>query len=332
MEALMNKLDVESIIDITSKISGNIEKVIVGKKTVIELILVSVLCEGHVLIEDVPGIGKTMLARSVARSLKCVFHRLQCTPDLLPSDITGTYVFNQKMGTFEFRPGPVFAQVLLADEINRATPRTQSALLEAMEERQVTLEGETKPLPRPFLVLATQNPIELEGTFPLPEAQLDRFLMRLRIGYTTEAEDETILDRFIQRNPIEELDPVIKAEDVIQLQKICRQVLITPDIRRYVIKLVHATRNQPNIELGASPRAMIGLSRTAQALAAIRGRAFVIPDDVKYLAPYVLAHRIIPEASVSLKGRSGEDIVREVLESIPAPVEAEAGTLSGADK
>jgi MoxR-like ATPase len=201
---------------------------------------------------------------------KCVFHRLQCTPDLLPSDITGTYVFNQKMGTFEFRPGPVFAQVLLADEINRATPRTQSALLEAMEERQVTLEGETRPLPRPFLVLATQNPIELEGTFPLPEAQLDRFLMRLRIGYTTEAEDETILDRFIQRNPIEELDPVINAEDVIQLQQICRQVLITPDIRRYVIKLVHATRNQPNIELGASPRAMIGLSRTAQALAAIR--------------------------------------------------------------
>lgn len=326
----MDEAQIKFIADTANRIRLNIEKVIVGKSSIIELLLVSVLCEGHVLIEDIPGIGKTMLARSVARSLECVFHRLQCTPDLLPSDITGTHVFNQKTGNFEFRPGPVFAQILLADEINRATPRTQSALLEAMEERQITLEGDTRQLPRPFLVLATQNPIELEGTFPLPEAQLDRFLMRLRIGYTSETEDEIILDRYIQSNPIEELKSVINAEEVIQLQQMCRQVLITQDIRQYVIKLVRATRERPHIELGASPRAMLGLSRTSQALAAIRGRTFVIPDDVKYLAPFVIAHRIIPEASISLKGRSGEDIVREVLEEVSAPVEPEPDMVSGA--
>jgi MoxR-like ATPase len=320
----LGNLEVKRIADVAGKIRYNIERVIVGKASTIELVIVAVFCEGHVLLEDVPGIGKTMLAKSVARSLNCVFHRLQCTPDLLPSDITGTYVYNQKNGNFEFRPGPVFAQVLLADEINRATPRSQSALLEAMEERQVTLEGETRKLPRPFLVLATQNPIELEGTFPLPEAQLDRFLMRLSIGYTTETEDGVILNRFIHDNPIEDLEGVIDAEEVLELQKISRQVLITPDVRQYVIRLVRATREQPHVELGASPRAMIGLCRTAQALAAIRGRSFVIPDDVKYLAPFVLAHRIIPEASMALKGRSGEDIVRQVLEAIPAPVEAEA--------
>jgi len=320
----MSEKDINYIADIARKVRENVEKVIVGKGHVIELVLVAVFCEGHVLLEDVPGIGKTMLARSVARSLQCVFHRLQCTPDLLPSDITGTYVYNQKTGTFEFRPGPVFAQILLADEINRATPRAQSALLEAMEERQVTLEGETRQLMRPFLVIATQNPIELEGTFPLPEAQLDRFLMRLKIGYTSESEDEIILERFIQHNPVEELEPVINAEEVMRLQKLCRQVLIAPDVRRYIIDLIHATRNQPHVELGASPRAMLGLSKAAQALAAIRGRAFVIPDDIKYLAPFILAHRIIPEATVSLKGRSGEDVVQKVLESVPAPVEVES--------
>jgi MoxR-like ATPase len=314
---------VNRVSGVAGRVRENIERVMVGKGQTIELVLVAVFCEGHVLLEDVPGIGKTMLAKSVARSLKCIFHRLQCTPDLLPSDITGTYVYNQKGGNFEFRPGPVFAQVLLADEINRATPRSQSALLEAMEERQVTMEGETRKLPRPFLVLATQNPIELEGTFPLPEAQLDRFLMRLSIGYTTEDEDGVILDRFIQHNPIEDLAGVIEAEEIMELQKICQQVRITPDVRQYIIRLVRATREQPHVELGASPRAMIGLCRTAQALAAIRGRSFVIPDDVKYLAPFVLAHRIIPEASTALKGRSGEDIVRQVLEAIAAPVEAE---------
>jgi MoxR-like ATPase len=319
----MKDPEIKQVAETGKTIMDNIERIIVGKRTVIELVLVSIFCEGHILLEDVPGIGKTMLARSVARSLKCQFRRIQCTPDLLPSDITGTYIFNQKNSEFEFRPGPVFAQVVLADEINRATPRSQSALLEAMEERQVTLEGETRLLPRPFLVLATQNPVELEGTFPLPEAQMDRFLMRLSLGYTTESEDELILDRFAAHNPIEELAPVVEAEAVLSLQKACRKVLVTPDIRQYIIRLVHATRQQPHIELGASPRAMLGLYRTSQALAAIRGRPFVIPDDVKYLAPFVMAHRIITETSASLKGRRGEDIVKEVLDTVPAPVEAE---------
>ncbi|MBN1191915.1 MAG: MoxR family ATPase [Dehalococcoidales bacterium] len=319
----MKDPDIKRVAEIGRTIMDNIERIIVGKRTVIELVLVSICCEGHILLEDVPGIGKTMLARSVARSLKCRFRRIQCTPDLLPSDITGTYIFNQKNSEFEFRPGPVFAQVVLADEINRATPRSQSALLEAMEERQVTLEGETRSLPRPFLVLATQNPVELEGTFPLPEAQMDRFLLRLSLGYTTESEDEIILDRFAAQNPIEDLTAVIEAEEVLNLQKACRKVLVTNDIRRYMIRLVHATRQQPHIELGASPRAMLGIYRTSQALAAIRGRAFVMPDDVKYLAPFVMAHRIITETSASLKGRKGEDIIREVLEVVPAPVEAE---------
>jgi MoxR-like ATPase len=324
----MKDPEIKQVAETGKTIMDNIERIIVGKRSVIELVLVSIFCEGHILLEDVPGIGKTMLARSVARSLKCQFRRIQCTPDLLPSDITGTYIFNQKNSEFEFRPGPVFAQVVLADEINRATPRSQSALLEAMEERQVTLEGETRLLPRPFLVLATQNPVELEGTFPLPEAQMDRFLMRLSLGYTTESEDEVILERFAAHNPIEELAPVVEAEAVLSLQKACRKVLVTPDIRQYIIRLVHATRQQPHIELGASPRAMLGIFRTSQALAAIRGRSFVIPDDVKYLAPFVMAHRIITETSASLKGRRGEDIVKEVLEAVPAPVEAELETVS----
>jgi MoxR-like ATPase len=320
----MNEVEIQRIATAGKEIRENIERIIVGKGPVIELVLVAILCEGHILMEDVPGIGKTMLARSVARSLKCQFRRIQCTPDLLPSDITGNYIFNQKSSEFEFRPGPIFTQIVLADEINRATPRSQSALLEAMEERQVTLEGETRQLPRPFLVLATQNPVELEGTFPLPEAQMDRFLMKLKIGYTTEEEDGVILDRFASYNPIEDLTPVIDGEEILRLQKACREVLVTPDIRRYMIQLVRATRDQPHVELGASPRAMLGLYRTSQALAALRGRHFVIPDDVKYLAPYIMAHRIIPEASAALKGGRGEDIVQAVLESVPAPVEVEA--------
>jgi MoxR-like ATPase len=319
----MNEAEVKVITDAGKLIRNNIEKIMVGKSALIELVLVSIFCEGHILLEDVPGIGKTMLARSIARSLKCQFRRIQCTPDLLPSDITGTYIYNQKNGEFEYRPGPIFTQIVLADEINRATPRSQSALLEAMEERQVTLEGETRPLPRPFMVLATQNPVELEGTFPLPEAQMDRFLMRLKIGYTTESEDAVILDRFIQQNPIETLEPVIDGETVINLQKACRQVFINGDIKKYIIQLVRATREQPHVELGASPRAMLGLYRTSQALAALRGRSFVIPDDIKYLAPFIMAHRIIPEASVSLKGGRGEDVVQAVLESVATPVEAE---------
>lgn len=324
----MSEAAIKRIQEIGDKVRENIERVIIGKGHVVELVLVSILCEGHVLIEDVPGVGKTMLAKSVARSLRCQFHRIQCTPDLLPSDITGTHVYNQKTCDFEYRPGPIFAQIVLADEINRATPRSQSALLEAMEERQVTLEGETKKLPRPFLVLATQNPIELEGTFPLPEAQLDRFLMRLSIGYTNETEDAAILDRFIQYNPIEEIQPIIDADEIQELQRDSHRVLVTPDLRQYIIQLIRATRQQPHVELGASPRAMIGLCRAAQSLAALRGRGFVIPDDVKYLAPYILAHRIIPEASISLKGRSAADLVREVLEFVPTPVEKEPHTIS----
>ena len=311
------------------KLHDNIELVVVGKSDVVELVLVAVLCEGHVLIEDVPGIGKTLLARSVARSLGCTFRRIQCTPDLLPSDVTGTYVYNQKTGDFEFRSGPIFTQVLLADEINRATPRTQSAFLEAMEERQVTAEGDTMPLPRPFLVLATQNPVELEGTFPLPEAQLDRFLMRVRMGYPDEAHDELIMERFAQ-NPIEDLSAVLSATHLLELQQACRAVMVEPDLRQYIIKLVHATREHSQVELGASPRAMLGLFRAAQALAAIRGRSYVIPDDVKYLAPFVLEHRIIPHAQSHLRGRTSSDILQEVLDSVPVPVEQDSKAGPGA--
>lgn len=320
------------IIYVASKckdIRDNIERVIVGKSSIIELLMVSILCEGHILLEDVPGIGKTMLARSMARSLKCSFNRIQCTPDLLPSDITGTHIYNQKTCEFEFKPGPVFAQVVLADEINRATPRSQSALLESMEERQVTLEGETRKLPRPFIVLATQNPVELEGTFPLPEAQMDRFMMRLALGYPSEKDDELILERFCRNNPIDDLQPVVDSEEVAKLQNVCRLVIVSDDIRKYIISIVHTTRQQKGVDLGASPRAMLGLFRTSQALAAIRGRNFVIPDDVKYLAPYVLAHRIITQTSSSLKGHTGTEVINNVLEDVPAPVETEPQTVTG---
>ena len=302
----------------------NVERVIVGKAPVVELVLVAVVCEGHVLIEDVPGIGKTVLARAVARSLGCTFRRVQSTPDLLPSDITGTYVYNQKTGDFEFRPGPVFTQVLLADEINRATPRTQSALLEAMEERQVTVEGDTRLLPRPFIVLATQNPIELEGTFPLPEAQVDRFLLKIKIGYPTKEDDRLILERFRRTNVIDELTPVVNASDLLDIQKARQEVAVDADVENYIIELVHASRAHPQVELGGSPRAMLALYRAAQALAGLRGRSYVIPDDVKYLAPFVLEHRIIPKAQSHLRGRATTDIMKEVLDSVKVPVEETA--------
>jgi MoxR-like ATPase len=302
-------------------LQDNIEQVVVGKRRVVELAVTALLCDGHILIEDVPGIGKTMLARSISRSLGCTFRRVQSTPDLLPSDLTGTYIYNQRLGDFEFRPGPVFAQVLLADEVNRATPRTQSALLEAMEERQVTVEGDTKPLPRPFLVLATQNPVELEGTFPLPEAQLDRFLLRLRMGYPTKEEDREILERFNAGNPIEELKPVVTGEELVELQKTVRGVSVQDDLRTYIIDLVHATRQHPEVELGASPRAMLGLHRASQALAAIRGRTFVMPDDIKYLAPFVLEHRVIPRSASNLRGQSTAQILADVVNRVPVPVE-----------
>lgn len=314
----------DSIGDVARRVRANIERVIVGKGPTIDLLLVAMLSEGHVLLEDVPGIGKTMLARSVARSLGCTFRRVQCTPDLLPSDITGTYIYNQKTSDFEFRAGPLFAQLVLADEINRATPRAQSALLEAMGEGQVTAEGETKLLPKPFLVIATQNPVEMEGTFPLPEAQLDRFMLRIRLGYPTQEEDVTILDRFARRDPLSELQPVVSADEVLRLQKAVREIALTPDVRGYIIQLVHATRAHASVELGASPRAMLGLYRCAQALAAIRGRAYVIPDDVKELAPYTLEHRVMLKAQSSLRGQTSAETLKQIIDSVPVPVEERA--------
>ncbi len=316
---------VNRIRDISTRVKENIERVIVGKGDAVELAIVALLCEGHVLIEDVPGIGKTMLAKSLARSLGCTFRRIQCTPDLLPSDITGTYIFNQRTSDFEFRPGPIMAQVVLADEINRATPRTQSALLEAMQENQVTAEGITKPLPRPFMVLATQNPIELEGTFPLPEAQLDRFLLKINIGYPTAADDHLILSRFRQTDPLEELVPVVSSDELLQTQAACREIHVAADIEDYIIRLIHATRVHTSLQLGASPRAMLHLYHASQALAALHGRAFVIPDDVKYLVTSVLVHRIIPNVEIHLRGRTAQGILGEILDSVSVPVEKEAG-------
>jgi len=315
---------VERIGEVCKRIRGNVGKVIVGKAEAVELAIIALLCEGHVLIEDVPGIGKTMLAKSLARSLDCTFRRIQCTPDLLPSDVTGTYVFNQKTSDFEFRPGPIMAQVVLVDEINRATPRTQSALLEAMQEQQVTTEGETRELPRPFIVLATQNPIELEGTFPLPEAQLDRFLLKISLGYPGPEEDCLILSRFRQDDPLDDLSPVVQSDELIEMQQACRQTHITADVEDYIIRLIRATREFNSLQLGASPRAMLTLYRTSQALAVLRGRTYVIPDDVKYLVNPVLIHRIIPRAETSLRGQTTADIIKEIVGSVSVPVEEAA--------
>jgi MoxR-like ATPase len=319
----MDELTVGKIQTFGGKVKENVEKVIIGKGDVVELVILALLCEGHVLIEDIPGVGKTVLAKSIARSLGCSFHRIQCTPDLLPSDITGTYIFNQKTADFEFRPGPIMAQIVLTDEINRTTPRTQSALLEAMQERQVTAEGETKMLPRPFMVLATQNPIEQEGTFPLPEAQLDRFLIKIKIGYPSAEDDKKLLARFRQDDPLEDLKPVVSAEELMRMQVACRDVHVAADVEDYIIRLVHATREHPSLQLGASPRAMLALYHTSQVMAAMRGRSFVIPDDVKYLTVCTLSHRIIPKAESSLRGNSAEQALREIIDSVSVPVENE---------
>ncbi len=309
------------IADIAHRLRDNIQQVIVGKEKVIDLTLAVVLCEGHMLLEDVPGIGKTTLARALAISLGCKFRRIQFTPDLLPSDVTGLNWFNQKKQEFEFRPGPVISQIVLADEINRATPRTQSALLEAMQERQVTIDGVTHPLPRPFLVMATQNPVELEGTFPLPEAQIDRFMMRIAIGYPDESEENQILERFRLNDPLPELKPVTTPEEIIQGQEERRRVLVSEPVREYIVRVARATRNHPEIELGASPRATLSLYQTAQAWAAIHGRDYVLPDDVKAMAPYVLTHRLMISPQAQLRGRKMEELVADIVDAVPVPVE-----------
>jgi len=310
-----------AVTEAAGKLIDNVGEVIVGKKETVELVMVALLCEGHVLIEDVPGIGKTMLAKAVARSLNCSFKRIQSTPDLLPSDVTGIHYYNQKTSEFEFRPGPVMANVVLVDEINRATPRTQSCLLECMQEQQVTVDLDTVPLPRPFLVIATQNPVELEGTFPLPEAQLDRFLLRVSLGYPSEDEEASILSRFQQDNPLDNLSSVIEAAELLELQKLCRQVHVDDSVRGYAVAISRATRDHEGIRLGASPRASLGLHLASQALAAIRGRDYVIPDDVKYLAVPVMAHRLISRAEARLKGHSAEEMVQAIVSTVPVPVE-----------
>ena len=315
-----NPLAASPLAQMAGSIKANVEKVLVGKGEVIELTLAAVLSGGHVLVEDVPGIGKTTLARSLAESLRCSFRRIQCTPDLMPSDITGVHYYNQKSGEFEFRPGPILAQVVLADEINRATPRTQSALLEAMGEGQLTVDDRTMVLPVPFLVIATQNPVELEGTFPLPEAQLDRFLLRLRMGYPDESEEGEMLARFNGSNPMAELQPVADGAEIVELQNQVRGVYVDPVLSNYMVQLVQATRRHDDVELGASPRATLGLFRCSQALAAIRGRAFVTPDDVKLLAPYTLSHRIILKSQARLRERRSEDVVADLLSQVGVPV------------
>jgi len=310
------------IAESAARLRENIQKVIVGKADIIDLALIAILCEGHLLLEDVPGTGKTTLAKTIAASLGCTFHRVQFTPDLLPSDLTGIYYFNQKAQEFEFRPGPVMAQILLADEINRATPRTQSALLEAMQERQVTVDIATHVLPRPFLVMATQNPIELEGTFPLPEAQLDRFLMKVALGYPDEASENEMLLRFERSDLLDTLESVAEPRDILSMQEATRTVRVENSVRQYIVNICRATREHGDIMLGASPRATMALYRTCQARAAIDGRDFVIPDDVKAMAPPVLTHRLVVNPQTRLRGRIPEDVVREIVDTVPVPIES----------
>ncbi len=320
MTTLISAEMVARVTDAVNKVKENIGRVLVGKEEVVELTLAAVLSGGHILVEDVPGIGKTTLARALAASLDCVFRRIQFTPDLMPSDITGINFYNQKSGEFEFRAGPIIAQVVLADEINRATPRTQSALLEGMGERQLTIDEVTVPLPAPFMVIATQNPIELEGTFPLPEAQLDRFLLRLKLGYPDEEQEEEMLLRFETSDPLAQLEPVASGPAILEYQALVQRVYVDPVLRNYTVRIVQATRQHPEVELGGSPRATMGLYRCSQALAAIRGREYVTPDEIKQLAPYALSHRVILKSQARLRERTPDGIIQEVLESVAVPV------------
>jgi MoxR-like ATPase len=301
------------------KVIENVEKVIVGKHSPVQITVVALLCQGHLLIEDVPGVGKTMLARAIAKSIGCHFSRIQFTPDMLPSDVTGVSVFNQKNREFEFRQGPVFAQIVLTDEINRATPKTQSALLEAMEERQVTVDGTTYPLSRPFLVLATQNPIEYEGTFPLPEAQLDRFMLRISLGYPSKADETVILEAQQFIHPVNQIDQVVTVEDLLDVQEAIKSVYADELIKEYIVSLVDASRHHPDVYLGASPRGSLALFKASQARAAILGRDYVIPDDVKALAEPTLAHRLIISPAARIKNVDPREVVQELLASVPVP-------------
>jgi MoxR-like ATPase len=308
-------------------VANNVERVIVGKSHEVRLTLVALLCRGHLLIEDVPGTGKTMLAKAVARSLGCSFRRIQFTPDLLPSDVTGLSIYNQRTQEFEFRPGPIMAQVVLADEINRATPKTQSALLECMEEHQATIDGTTYQMPEPFLVMATQNPIEYEGTFALPEAELDRFIMRIRLGYPSRVDELTIIDQQKITHPLEGLTEVLSVAEMLELQNSIREVYVDPGVADYIVRLVNATRTHPDVYLGASPRGSLALYRTGQALAALAGRDYVIPDDVKDLAEPCLAHRLIIKTSSSMHDIDPRQVVTELLNTVP--VDAAAGVGPG---
>jgi MoxR-like ATPase len=305
--------------ELTDRLTANIRKVIYGKDREVELAVAGLLAQGHLLIEDVPGVGKTMLAKCIARSLGCSYNRLQFTPDMLPSDVTGVSIWNPQSREFEFRPGPVMAEIVLADEINRATPKTQAALLEAMEERQVTVDGVTHALPPLFLVLATQNPVEHEGTFPLPEAQLDRFLMRLSLGYPSAAEEERVVESQQLRHPIESLEAVATAGEIVQAQEAVRNIFIDPAVRKYIVDMVGHTRTHPEVHLGASPRGSLGLAHAAQALALIAGRDFVTPDDIKTLAVPVLAHRLLLSPSARLRGGTVRGIIDEIAAATPVP-------------
>jgi MoxR-like ATPase len=311
------------------RVLANVERVIVGKHREVRLALVALLCRGHLLIEDVPGTGKTVLAKAIARSLGCSFRRIQFTPDLLPSDVTGLSIYNQKTQEFEFRAGPIMAQVVLADEINRATPKTQSSLLECMEERQSTIDGTTYKMPEPFLVIATQNPIEYEGTFALPEAQLDRFMLKLRMGYPTPAEEIVILDEQKRVHPLDDLSEVCTAQELRDLQAAVREIYVDPAVSEYIVRLVNATRTHPDVYLGASPRGSLALYRTGQALAALLGRDYVIPDDIKELAEPALGHRLIVKTSSTIRDVEAGQIVREVLDAVPVATDRPVGRVGG---